>query len=270
MKHLSSEIWLQVFNEPCLSDKDLASAQRTCQRFNTLIQRYIYPKRTFTLTIDSPKYSCWKLARTLLKRPALGEQFRHIRLEFRRRDVHYKDTWFKAWKWQRSDRQHLEATYRLWATVLPYPWRQVVNAGLNSEALLPLILCFTPNLKFLDLRNVESLVVRPWDQSEPEDDEDDYRSPPDPELAARAIGVPKLSRELFSRRAFSSREPLDFSTSPDLNQANDQDRLWFWTALDRAKGFGRWLPGFASLEDLAVLGKWTLLNCHQALYLPQI
>ncbi|KAK6535430.1 hypothetical protein TWF694_001890 [Orbilia ellipsospora] len=258
MDQLSSEILLQILGDPCLSDRDLASAQQTCKRFNDILQHYIYPERTFTLTIDSPEFSCWKLARAILERPSLGEQFRSIKFEFKRRDAYDKKTWFGAWEWQEQELDQINGIHRQWREIFPALCLEVIRAGINSEALLPLLLCLIPNLKSLDLRNVESQVVVIWDDYDSDESEDSGF-----DLSVQAIGGDPDYHD-------HKLKPNQYHKFPSANQANRMDRLWFWRMIEEARTTRNWPPGLINLESLAVEGEWCLLNCYTALHLPRM
>ncbi|KAF3186771.1 hypothetical protein TWF106_000558 [Orbilia oligospora] len=121
------------------------------------------PLTNFWIDVDGVTQSLWKLGRSLLHDVSIAAQIEEIWVRWSRRKADYPETFTKRWKWKREDRERIEL-YReeLAAYISPATFDAILE-GVNSEALLPFIFCFTTNLKELRLGRVEALLVaRVW------------------------------------------------------------------------------------------------------------
>ncbi|KAK6523738.1 hypothetical protein TWF281_001710 [Arthrobotrys megalospora] len=151
-----NEILAKILGDECLSNGDLASAEGTCQLFRANIQEYLTCRR-YTFRVDATNHPTWKLIRHLLKNPKLAERFTHIIVEWERRIATDSSTWTSDWEWSSKERTRIEKLCQTWD--IQGKTKSNILKGKNSEALLPLLLCFTPNLKSLDLGNVDHRIV---------------------------------------------------------------------------------------------------------------
>ncbi|KAK6331704.1 hypothetical protein TWF718_002250 [Orbilia javanica] len=154
-----NEILADIFSDTCLSNKDLTNAQLTCKCFKEIIQPIVSSHRHYVFRVDAVSHPTWKLIRHLLAHPELnsGHQIRSITVEWERRIASDESTWTKDWVWTPEEAKKLQALgleYRLTEEA-----RFNVRAGKNSESLLSLLLCFTPNLICLDLGDIKREIV---------------------------------------------------------------------------------------------------------------
>ncbi|KAF3310372.1 hypothetical protein TWF173_009838 [Orbilia oligospora] len=141
---LPNEILVQIFSNKSLSNKDLTNAQLTCRLFKDNIQSFITSNRHYIFRVDEVSQPTWKLIRHLINNPELnsGHQIVSITVEWHRRVANSEDTWTRPWFWTTAEQSKLD--------LICYK---------NSESLLPLLLHFTPNLKSLDLGNIDQRIV---------------------------------------------------------------------------------------------------------------
>ncbi|KAF3161341.1 hypothetical protein TWF788_002548 [Orbilia oligospora] len=157
---LPNEILTQIFRNKSLSNKDLTNAQLACRLFKDNIQSFITSNRHYIFRVDEVSQPTWKLIRHLINNPELnsGHQIVSITVEWHRRIAKSEDTWTKPWFWTDAEQSKLESLF--------YKYRltdetrlNILHHGRNSESLLPLLLYFTPNLKFLDLGNIDGHIL---------------------------------------------------------------------------------------------------------------
>ncbi|KAF3254924.1 hypothetical protein TWF192_003007 [Orbilia oligospora] len=148
---LPTEALLEIFG--LLNIESLTDAKMACKKFQDVIR--MIPLRSYTLRIDEPNHSMWKFTRSLLADPKAGSRITELTVEWCRREPDDPDTWTDKWDWTEED---LRIMKRLEETVinkyLDDDVYTAIKGGINSEALLPLILCFTENLESLDLGDV--------------------------------------------------------------------------------------------------------------------
>ncbi|RVD81819.1 uncharacterized protein DFL_009666 [Arthrobotrys flagrans] len=145
------EILLQIFKDDNLTPTDLARCSQTCHKFHDLTSLPDF-KIDYTFRVDHPSHSGWRLIRCLLLNPAPGERIQTLRLAWHRRCRRDKSTWTLKWHWTEEELSKIsEICKRRNLNTSLYP---AIKLGLNSESLLPLLLCFTTNLESLDVGNV--------------------------------------------------------------------------------------------------------------------
>ncbi|EPS38151.1 hypothetical protein H072_8157 [Dactylellina haptotyla CBS 200.50] len=156
---LPSEILIEIITSDCLSDTDIVRLERVCTLFRDIIHDQIYnsARRKYTFRVDALSHPTWRLARYLLKKPQLGEQFGEITLQWERRVAADESTWTTDWEWTDEEVPSINDICAKWD--INEETRVNVLKGKNSEALLPFLLCFTPNLKSLDLGAPDSSIV---------------------------------------------------------------------------------------------------------------
>ncbi|KAK6534992.1 hypothetical protein TWF281_006291 [Arthrobotrys megalospora] len=148
---LPTELLTQILNDEVLTSADLACCAQTC----SWLRDFIYSEQCnveYTFQVDHISQSPWKLIRCLLINPKVGERFRKILITWHRRRIQRSKTWTLRWYWTYDELIDIYDTCEKWGlTASIYP---VIRDGLNSEALLPLLLCYTTKLESLDLGDV--------------------------------------------------------------------------------------------------------------------
>ncbi|KAK6527184.1 hypothetical protein TWF281_010376 [Arthrobotrys megalospora] len=154
---LPNEILAKIFSDQVLSDADISRAIQVCKAFKGNIQECA--GRRLTFVVDAASHPGWKFARCLLRTPDIGEHFVGITVEWDRRnwmlwkDQKIKKVWTADWVWTEPEREQISTICNEWD--ITEQTISLILGGRNSEALLPLILCFTTKLKSLDLGNIE-------------------------------------------------------------------------------------------------------------------
>ncbi|KAF3187314.1 hypothetical protein TWF788_002236 [Orbilia oligospora] len=235
---LPNEILSQILRDECLSNGDLGRAECTCRLFQANIQEYIAPRRRYTFWVDAVDQPAWRLVRHLLVNPKLGEQFVEINVKWKRRMAGDKETWTKDWKWKRKEVSRIRKLTTRWKMNTRTAYN--ILRGKNSEALLPLLLCFTPNLKSLDLGNINRDIM------------DCGRS--EHAQALEALGV-DINYEIGSAPGIYSSESQMFM--PDNHQLFFFDNLEYQNESGFNEGPRKLPPGLSNLEhfSLGVQGK---------------
>ncbi|EGX43601.1 hypothetical protein AOL_s00215g337 [Orbilia oligospora ATCC 24927] len=152
---LPNEILSNIFNDRCLSNADLTRLQLTCSLFRDNIEQQT--SRRYTFRVDAQGHPTWRLIRSLLKNPKLGERFSEITVRWERRNASNKETWTETWSWERDEIEKIHDLCEKWC--IDDRTQRCIGYGINSEALLPLLLVFTTNLKSLDLGNIDVVLV---------------------------------------------------------------------------------------------------------------
>ncbi|KAF3219197.1 hypothetical protein TWF191_007991 [Orbilia oligospora] len=184
---LPNEILSNIFNDRCLSNADLTRLQLTCNLFRDNIERQT--SRRYTFRVDAQGHPTWRLIRSLLKNPKLGERFSEITVRWERRNASKKETWTETWLWEKDETEKIDALCEKWC--IDDRTQHCIGAGFNSEALLPLLLVYTTNLKSLDLGDVvqglslrwQSRVSRPYGWNGMTHVKRSERESPDPDSA---------------------------------------------------------------------------------------
>lgn len=144
---LPTEILLQIFSDEEISTADLFSCARTCQLFNGIASQC---KISYNFRVDHPSQSTWKLLQHLqhlIRNPKVGERFRSVNITWHRRRPCKPKTWALRWKWNEEEQQEITCICKKWGIS---DVTEHIRKGWNSEALVPLLLCFTPKLESLD------------------------------------------------------------------------------------------------------------------------
>ncbi|KAF3929103.1 hypothetical protein ABW20_dc0107421 [Dactylellina cionopaga] len=144
---LPVELLIEIFTQDRLDNADKAVIKRVCKWFNG----FKIPIHSYTLKLDHWSLSPWKLARSLMVNPKIGEQLREICVEWYRRQPSKLESipWTARWDWTLEEIDRIREMNKTWG--LSPKNVEAVVAGVNSDALLPLLLCFTPNLITLDM-----------------------------------------------------------------------------------------------------------------------
>ncbi|KAK6534444.1 hypothetical protein TWF281_005770 [Arthrobotrys megalospora] len=159
-----NEILTDIFTSDCLSNGDLFRAQLVCKLFRDNIQALRSRHRRYTFRVDAIGHPTWRLIRYLLENPTLGESFDKINVKWERRDASDSKTWISDWKWKLpgpyspNERKAIILLCQKWD--IDRDTQSNILSGKNSEALLPFLLLFTPNLKSLDIGKFETTLVK--------------------------------------------------------------------------------------------------------------
>ncbi|KAF3116583.1 hypothetical protein TWF103_008346 [Orbilia oligospora] len=150
---IPNEILLQIFYN--LHLQDLSRAKRTCKHFNTIGK--LVTNLNIKFYIDAPNQTAWKLIRSILADNTLGEKISRTSVRWRRRDVDRRKTLTKYWQWTDIEKKAIGDACLLWC--LTNGTRDAILSGVNSEALLPLLLCHTTRIKSLNLGRVKRPLI---------------------------------------------------------------------------------------------------------------
>ncbi|KAK6331307.1 hypothetical protein TWF730_004392 [Orbilia blumenaviensis] len=155
---LPPELLLQIFGE--LDIADIYNLKRSCKRFNDISQ---HSRHSCVFKIDAPGHPTWKLIRYLLRNPDVGKQVVDIRVEWHRRGSTENDhIGREQWTWTKREMEAIELIIRGTDPSITLRLETAIFGGINSEALFPLLLIFTPSLESLDLGVVnEQLITYP-------------------------------------------------------------------------------------------------------------
>ncbi|KAK6502874.1 hypothetical protein TWF481_007914 [Arthrobotrys musiformis] len=154
---LPNEILGEIFSQRCLSNADLTRIQLTCKLFRANVDREGCPSRRYTFRVDAQGHPTWRLMRYLLENPTLGQRFYEINVEWTRRDASKRETWLDDWGWSEEEREKIAEVCDEWC--IRWDTEMSIIRGKNSEALLALLLCFTPNLRRLELGELRTHLV---------------------------------------------------------------------------------------------------------------
>ncbi|KAJ6264695.1 hypothetical protein Dda_0845 [Drechslerella dactyloides] len=152
---LPTELLFDIFSGDNLTCADLGRCQQVCKTFRDIIQ---HCKIDYTFKVDVTAHSAWRLIRCLLINPQIGERFKSIKVTWHRRRPMKPKTWAAIWSWTKEEREQIEHLGSEWLTGDTI---RAIWTGLNSEALLPFLLCFTPNLESLDLGEAFEGLIYP-------------------------------------------------------------------------------------------------------------
>ncbi|KAK6500460.1 hypothetical protein TWF481_010803 [Arthrobotrys musiformis] len=153
---LATELLLKIFSSGDFTNANIANFQRVCRLF-----RAICPYKRIIFRVDAPNQSAWKLLHyTLFKDSSIATNCSEVLVRFERRNFSDKATWTKRWSWTAEERKYIENLCEEKGLT-----EQVVNnivEAVNSEAALPLFLCFTPQLRSLHFESiVKDVLVAP-------------------------------------------------------------------------------------------------------------
>ncbi|KAK6527474.1 hypothetical protein TWF694_004462 [Orbilia ellipsospora] len=286
------------------STLDYHNLKQTCRLFYNIASQ-CYP-RLCILKIDAVDHSDWKLVRSLLKTPKLANEIREIRMEWYRRDVNrLEETTTMQWEWTAEEEakiKEIAISTKLFSAddketahggIYPHTLNAILG-GINSESLLPLLLCLTPSLETLDLgtaapevieyehhfgddaRDALQLIV----SCLKEEDRDQYF-------------VPENARHFFDNEGYEPTEPEETIEFDELyrdyiaetldqvlelhapfRKADATGRpLFFYHCFDRK---GRFLPALINLKHLKIEGDHNMPNFYGGeatavlFYLPNI
>ncbi|KAK6531830.1 hypothetical protein TWF694_002995 [Orbilia ellipsospora] len=231
---LPTELLLDIFQR--VDNASVARCRRVCHSFLAVANQIHLT--SYTLLIDHQNFSAWKFFRSLLNNHKLGDHLTELKVEWYRR-TEEPETWTPKWIWSEEDLvlinklQKIEQT----STIKPETF-DVIKYGGNSEALLPVILCFTNELKSLDMGKVQlqPLVIDYYSNGNrytPYLPFLGIADPPDPD--------PKEVEDEDSLEAFE-----EVLIPPHV--PGDSSVLWFHANIGHP---GKYLPGLKNLTSLS-------------------
>ncbi|KAF3912548.1 hypothetical protein ABW20_dc0110294 [Dactylellina cionopaga] len=235
---LPVEILFQIFTDNSVASvSDNAHIRRVCRLFDAIAQ----PIPTiYTFKVDTATHLPWKLARHLLVHPKIAERFKEIRVEWYRRDIDStSQKWSKRWHWTLEETDKIKELTR--AFNLTRKTTTAILAGVNSEALLPLLLCFTTTLSSLQMGAVEPQLIRNSDRY--------YKSQQPRKVKELLYIIPDDSSVAeiseTQRKAIEATYGREDSLEDNTVSTPGQTHTWFHENL---RCPGKWLPGLLNLQ----------------------
>ncbi|KAF3921999.1 hypothetical protein ABW20_dc0105145 [Dactylellina cionopaga] len=153
---LPVEIFREILLDECLRVADRVAIKRVCKYFYDVVERFcpVISEGSYVLHVDDNEHRTWKFARSLLVDPDIGKQFADISVEWHRRALNdAPEKWTKLWEWTKEEKAQIRKITK--EMKFTFDTTKTILDGVNSEALLPLIFCFTPNLKALNLGDID-------------------------------------------------------------------------------------------------------------------
>ncbi|KAF3220196.1 hypothetical protein TWF191_007512 [Orbilia oligospora] len=141
---LPAELLTQILTDQTLTTFDISNCALTSRRlYNLTADR----KTKYSFHIDHRSQSTWKLIACILSNPRIGHRIHRIIVTWHRRNPHKPKSWTPQWLWKSQELEQIKSICGKYGVEFLYP---VIEDGFNSEALLPFLLCLTPNLQSLD------------------------------------------------------------------------------------------------------------------------
>ncbi|KAF3315158.1 hypothetical protein TWF173_004050 [Orbilia oligospora] len=141
---LPTELLTQILTDQTLTTIDISNCALTSRRlYNLTADR----KTKYSFHIDHRSQSTWKLITCILSNPRIGHRIHRIIITWHRRNPHKPKSWTPQWLWKSQELEQIKSICEKHGVEFLYP---VIEDGFNSEALLPFLLCLTPNLQSLD------------------------------------------------------------------------------------------------------------------------
>ncbi|KAK6515956.1 hypothetical protein TWF281_004547 [Arthrobotrys megalospora] len=151
------ETLLQIFGE--IDIADIYNLKRTCRRFNAISE---HSSHVCVFKVDAPGHPTWKLLKYLLRNQDIGKQIIEIRVEWHRRIAGENANdciGTEQWTWTDREIKAISHIGRGGKIFLTDYCEAAILGGINSEALLPLLLVLTPRLESLDLGVVNGQLI---------------------------------------------------------------------------------------------------------------
>ncbi|KAK6502281.1 hypothetical protein TWF506_002864 [Arthrobotrys conoides] len=225
-----TEVLIQIFNDKSLDPSDFARCARTCKRFRDVIYYSGSCGLDYNFQVDHTSQSAWKFTRVLLANPQAGQRIRKIEVTWHRRHRRFKNTWTKIWNWTEEELSKIYDICEQWKIRSVYP---AIRDGFNSEALLPLILCCTSDLKVLNIGDPsKELIYNTRGHS--------YRMVD----VRRMFNYKREDGERWNIQHWYDSGGATFSSR---GRARRNCILWMYSAMTSEP----WLPGFASLREFS-------------------
>ncbi|KAK6496362.1 hypothetical protein TWF481_002387 [Arthrobotrys musiformis] len=226
---LPTEVLIQIFNDKALNSSDLINCARSCSRFRDVIYYSGSCGLQFTFQVDHLSQSAWEFARQVLADPQVALRVSKIRLTWYRRRRRWDNTWTETWRWTEEELSQIYDTCEEWKIRSVYP---AIRDGFNSEALLPLLLCYTTKLKSLDLGNVDPEFIVNLKYG--------YRMGD----VRRIFDYNRLGWEKWDIQRWYDSGGATFN---GRGRAERNCVLWVYSTMTPEP----WLPGFASLKEFS-------------------
>ncbi|KAF3284739.1 hypothetical protein TWF970_011026 [Orbilia oligospora] len=161
--------------------------------------------------------------------PQGAQRIREIRVEWHRRQRRWKGSWTPLWTWTEEELSKIWDICEQWKIRSIYP---AIRDGFNSEALLPFILCFTKDLKVLDIGPTSRELI--------------HNGP----HGYRLIDVRRMfnyKREDGERWDVQRWYDSGGSTINKRGKARRNSILWIYSTMTSEP----WLPGLASIREFS-------------------
>ncbi|KAK6356200.1 hypothetical protein TWF718_000571 [Orbilia javanica] len=140
-----TEILAEIITNETLTPADLGRCEQVCKLFRDIVQHY--SRRNYILRIGNVSQQTWQLARCLLVNPKIGERFKSITVAWCI-DIMADSGNRLRWTWTQEEKDQISAFA---GGVLGRHGLREVYRGVDCGSLIPLLLCFMPNLEVLDL-----------------------------------------------------------------------------------------------------------------------
>ncbi|KAK6520271.1 hypothetical protein TWF506_000549 [Arthrobotrys conoides] len=251
---LPVETLLLIFNQTTTTGQNCCAL--TCRRLHNIV--YSYYSIDCIFRVDHTSQSAWRFLECLLINPSFGGRISKIRVTWHRRQWRDGTTWTRKWYWTADELVKIRRMCDKWGLESVY---YAIRDGLNSEALLPLLLCYTTRLESLDIGRISGPVV-----------EDRL---PQSLKNLNAIYNYCVGNESKREPGWECRCDTEASfqtTSKMLVQGTP----WFYTTFNPEK----WLPGLSSIKKFSYggcpkkgledFGSWPFDNLKKILLLPRL
>ncbi|KAF3200833.1 hypothetical protein TWF106_000612 [Orbilia oligospora] len=150
---LPAELLTQILTDQTLTTFDISNCALTSRRlYNLTADR----KTKYSFHIDHRSQSTWKLIACILSNPRIGHRIHRIIVTWHRRNPHKPKSWTPQWLWKSQELEQIKSICGKYGVEFLYP---VIEDGFNSEALLPFLLCLTPNLQSLDFGAIAPSMI---------------------------------------------------------------------------------------------------------------
>ncbi|KAK6514042.1 hypothetical protein TWF506_008469 [Arthrobotrys conoides] len=151
---LPAELLAQILSDPTLTSHDISN----CSLISRRLYHFTADRKTkYSFHIDHRSQSTWNLITCILANPRIGARIRRIIVTWCRRDPHRPKSWTPQWLWKSQELEQIKSICEKYGVEFLYP---VIEDGFNSEALLPFLLCLTPNLESLDMGRISPSMMK--------------------------------------------------------------------------------------------------------------
>ncbi|KAK6515277.1 hypothetical protein TWF506_007621 [Arthrobotrys conoides] len=144
-----TEILAEILTNEILTLADQHRCQLACKLFRDIVQHY--SRCDYILRIGHYSQQTWRLVRCLLLNPKIGERFRSITVTWGRPSYFINaagNEELLRWSWTTEEIDQINAFA---GNVLGHGGLRGVFWGVDCGSLIPLLLCYMPNLESLDL-----------------------------------------------------------------------------------------------------------------------
>ncbi|KAK6541551.1 hypothetical protein TWF694_007357 [Orbilia ellipsospora] len=268
-----TEILHQIFTY--CSNADLYRLSLVSKKFEKIAQTC---DREYIFVVDNFKFPSWKLVRSLLQNQENGKAITEISVLWERRDLGDPTDIKRCagrWTWEKEEISGIQEICKQWG--LTDGTEKAILDGMNSEALIPLLLCLTPRLRNLDLGAVVPFsYLLPYAQI-------DYHEELEEFYYAVKKAIPDLGLDELTP---DTPEVYFKDCGPESDNDEDSDTPWWdgtdswgeycqykyelfkdaleekginitflndtWWFCDNIHRRDKWLPGLASLKTLKI------------------